>query len=103
MPYEDIVENKKVVGVVTANDPQNIANIPQRTMLLPRVPMMQQMQQTPQMPFPLLFFLFPRIAMLMSMMQGRFDSGQGRLGVQHITQIIRDKEGRISEIMEFVK
>lgn len=98
----DVAENKKIIGVVTAKNPQNIVNpvISQRPMLL-QMPMTQQLQSN-QMPFPLISFLFPRIAMLLTMMQGG-GYGPRRMGIQNITQIIRDSNGYIKEIVEFVK
>lgn len=92
--------DKKIIGVVTSNESQKIINAPQRPMIL-QMPMMQQLQAG-QMPFPLLFFLFPRIAMLLMMMRGE-NFRSRRLGVQNITQLVRDKEGRLVEILEFVR
>jgi hypothetical protein len=110
MPYEDysgsgnqfygpfVEENKKIIGVVTTRNQQNVNPVVfQRPMLLP-LPVFQQNQA----PFPLLFFLFPRIAMLLSMLQGG-GFGPKRFGVQNITQITRDSNGYIKEIVEFVK
>jgi hypothetical protein len=93
--------NNKIIGYVTSDDPSmgtNIDSMQQRPMLLrPSV-----MQQNSQNPFPLISFLFPRIAMLLMMLRGE-NFGTKRLGVQNITQLIRDKEGRITEIIEFIK
>ena len=108
-----MVGDDRVIGFVTSkNQPQDGATqtVPnmqsmigasQRPMLFPGFPMMQQMQ-TSQMPFPLLFFLFPRIAMLL-MMRRNFNSGQGGIGVQNITELVRDSSGRITQIIEMTK
>jgi hypothetical protein len=108
MPYEnpdvypfDVEEDKKIVGVVTAKDPQNINPVVSQRPMILQMPMMQQLQ-TNQMPFPLIFFLFPRIAMLLTMRQGG-GYGPKRMGIQNITQIVRDSNGYIKEIVEFVK
>lgn len=92
------VEDESIVGVVTAKNPQSIVNpiVTQRPMLL-QMPVMQQNQL-----FPLVSFLFPRVAMMLAMMQGG-GYGHKRIAVQNITQIIRDKNGYISEIIEFVR
>lgn len=93
------IEDEKIVGVVTSKNPQSTVNpiVTQRPMLL-QMPVMQQNQT----PFPLISFLFPRVAMMLTMMQGR-GYGPRKMGIQNITQIVRDKNGYISEIVEFVR
>jgi len=98
-----MVEDKKIIGLVTADNANNMVDMSQRPMVLPRMQMMPQMQQLPQMPFPLIFFFFPRLAMLLMMMRGEMPSNQRKTGIQNITQFIRDEKGRIIEVAEFVK
>jgi hypothetical protein len=106
MEYSDEFDDRRVIGVVTEEKPQsssqtspsyNAMNAPQRPMIL----QMSMMQQN-QMPFPLISFLFPRLAMLLTIMQGG-GLGSQRTRVQNITQIIRDSNGYIKEIVEFVR
>jgi len=103
-----MVNGKNIVGVVTSDNPEELANVqqglanaPQRPMFLPGLPMMQQMQQpTNQVQFPILFFLFPRITMLLMTRMGQ---GQRGMGVRYITELVRDAQGRVTQIIEFTK
>lgn len=76
---------------------------PQRTMIFPRM-MMQQLPQSDQVPFPLIFFLFPRVALfMMTMMERMPDQNQRRIGLKTVTQLVRDSNGRIVEIIELIR
>jgi len=109
-PYPDsfdVDENKRVIGVVTADEPATSKGamapqnqIVQRPVLLP-MPFLQRFQQIGPSQFPLIFFFFPRIALLM--MQGGMFGQSQRIGIKNITQIVRDKNGYIQEIVEFVR
>ncbi len=91
--------NENIISYVTSDTPQKVPNMSQRPMIA-QMPILQNFQQNSNMQFPLLFFLFPRITILIMMMQGE---GFGRRkGIQNITQIIRDTNGYIKEIVEFV-
>ena len=93
----EIIENKPIYN------PNPITPIPQRTMIFPRM-MMQQMPQSNQVPFPLIFFLFPRVALfMMTMMRGTSYQNQSGIGLKTVTQFIRDEKGRIIEIVELIR
>lgn len=96
-------DNEKIVGAITEKNPQNIidfSNINKRPMFID-FPIQNQSSQTPQIPFPILFFLFPRIAMMLMMRMEGF--GQRKMGIQHITQLVRDKNGYIIEVVEYTR
>lgn len=104
MEYSDDFEDRRVIGVVTEEKPSPSQNPPPLIMSAPQRPMLLQMpmMQQGQVQFPLLFFLFPRVAMLLTTMRGQ-GVGQAGMRIQHITQIVRDKNGYISEVVEFVR
>lgn len=96
--------NQKILGVVTQDEN---ALVPQQQPIMvpqqPFRPMLMRFQPQPNMRFPLMFLLFPRIALFMMSLSGQNMFSQGNLGVRHITQLVRDKDGYIKEIVEFVR
>lgn len=110
MAYEYVETEEGYKQVVIPDPPENPpaaspvypAVYSQRPTLL-QMPFMQHLQPNNQYPFPLIFFFFPRVALLLMTQRNMLGQGQGRIGVRNITQIIRDKNGYISEIIEFVR
>jgi len=98
-----MVENTEIIESKPTYNPNYTTQIQQRPMFLPRM-MMQQMPQSNQMPFPLVFFLFPRVALfMMTMVGGMSYQNQRGIGLKTVTQLIRDEKGRIIEILEIIK
>lgn len=95
-------EDKRIIGVVTEDAPNNapmpIMSMSQRPMILP----MRMGMQGNQYPFPLIMFFFPRVA-LFFMSQRGMPQDQRKIGIRHITQLIRDDKGRIQEIIEITE
>ena len=94
-------DNRMILGVITQDEN---ALVPQQQLMIPqpfRSMFMMRFQPQPNMPFPLMLMLFPRIALFMMSFSGQNMFSQGNIGVKHISQLIRDKNGYIKEIVEF--
>jgi hypothetical protein len=107
MAYEYIETEEGYKQVIMPDPPEKAPSVqatpqllPQRPMLL-QMPFMLQLRQGNSAPFPFIIFFFPRIALLL--MQGNMFGQSQRTGLKNITQIIRDSNGYIKEIVEFVK
>lgn len=82
-------------ALVPQQQPVMIPQQPFRPMFLMRF------HTQPNMPFPLMLMLFPRIALFMMSLSSQNMFSQGNFGVRHVTQLVRGKDGLIKEIVEF--